>query len=215
MPSRRRRRRGRRRDRPSEPQPGGVRAFAVRSLRRRSTRWLFAAIITLTIGILLGVIGGRLGDDDESNPPPTPTLAVALPELQPPPDAASFQRADVVRVIDGDTIDVRLDGVEERVRYYGINTPERGQRCFAEATERNEALVGDTVLLLPDARERDRFDRLLRYVFTEDGASVAARLIAEGLSEAWLEDGAYRDELVALEQEVRALGEGCLWGEGG
>ncbi len=192
----------------------GVRAFAVRSLRRRSTRWLVAAIITLAIGILLGVIGGRLGDD-ESSPPPTPTLAVALPDLQPSPDAASFQRADVLRVIDGDTIDVRLAGVEERVRYYGIDTPERGERCFAEATERNEALVGDTVLLLPDARERDAFDRLLRYVFTEDGASVAARLIAEGLSTAWPEDGAYRDELVEFEQEVRALGVGCLWAEGG
>lgn len=191
-----------------------MRAFAVRSLRRRSTRWLFAAIITLTIGVLLGLIGGRIGDDREG-PDPTPTLAVALPDLQPSPDAASFQRADVVRVIDGDTIDVRLDGVEERVRYYGIDTPERGERCFVEATERNEALVGDTVLLLPDARERDTFDRLLRYVFTEDGASVAARLIAEGLSTAWPEDGAYRDELVAFEQEVRALGVGCLWAEGG
>ena len=186
----------------------------VRSLRRRSTRWLFAAIITLTIGVLLGVIGGRLGDD-ESNPPPTPTLTIALPYLRPLPDEASFQRADVLRVIDGDTIDVRLDGVEERVRYYGIDTPERGERCFTEATERNESLVGDTVLLLPDARERDTFDRLLRYVFTEDGVSVAARLIAEGLSTAWPEDGAYRDELVAYEREVRALGVGCLWGEGG
>ena len=191
-----------------------MRAFVVRSLRRRSTRWLFAAIITLAVGVLLGVIGGRLGDD-ESNPPPTPTLAVALPDLKPPPDAASYQRADVLRVIDGDTIDVRLDGVEERVRYYGIDTPERGKRCFAETTERNEALVGDTVLLLPDSRERDAFDRLLRYVFTESGASVAARLIAEGLSTAWPEDGAYRDELVALEQEVRALGVGCLWDESG
>ena len=161
------------------------------------------------------MIGGRLGDDDGSNPSPTPTLAVALPDLQPPPDTASFQRADVLRVIDGDTILVRLDGVAERVRYYGIDTPERGERCFAEATERNEALVGDTVLLLPDARERDAFDRLLRYVFTEAGVSVAARLIAEGLSTAWPEDGAYRDELVAFEQEVRALGVGCLWDEGG
>ena len=191
-----------------------MRAFAVRSLRRRSTRWLVAAIITLTIGILLGVIAGG-GGDDGSNPPPTPTLAVALPGLQPPPEAAGFQRADVVRVIDGDTIVVRLDGVEEHVRYYGINTPERGKPCFAEATERNEALVGDMVLLLPDARERDAFDRLLRYVFTEDGASVGARLIAEGLSEAWPDDGAYRDELVALEAEVRALSVGCMWAEGG
>ncbi len=214
MPSRRRRRRGGRksaRKRQDRSSPAGVRAFAVRFLRRRSTRWLFAAIITLTIGIVLGVIGGG-GGDDGSNPPPTPTLAVDLPDLQPPD---GLQPATVLEVIDGDTIDVRMGGREERVRYYGVDTPERGERCFAEATGRNEALAGGRVLLLPDAQERDDFGRLLRYVFTEEGVSLEARLIAEGLGVAWREDGAYRDELVALEAEVRAASAGCLWGEGG
>ena len=190
-----------------------MRAFVVRSLRRRSTRWLIAAIITLTIGIGLGVLAGD-GDEDEPMPDgvaPTPTLAVDLPDLQPPD---GLQPATVLEVIDGDTINVRMGGREERVRYYGVDTPERGERCFAEATGRNEALAGGRVLLLPDARERDDFGRLLRYVFTEDGVSLEARLIAEGLGVAWREDGAYRDELMALEAEVRAAGAGCLWGEG-
>ncbi len=191
-----------------------MRAFVVRSLRRRSTRWLFAAIITLTVGIVLGVIAS-LGDEDEPVPDgvaPTPTLAVDLPDLQPPD---GLQPATVLEVIDGDTINVRIGGREERVRYYGVDTPERGERCFAEATGRNEALAGGRVLLLPDARERDDFGRLLRYVFTEEGVSLEARLIAEGLGVAWREGGAYRDELVALEAEVRAASAGCLWGEGG
>ena len=204
MPSRRRRSR-----RAKHKAPAAGRSF----LRRRSTKWLAAAIITLTVGIILGVVGDQLNSDDsDADLAPTPTLAVPLPDLQPPPEA-DLQRAELVQVVDGDTIEVRIDGRVERVRYFGVDTPERGQRCFDEASERNEALVGDAVMLLPDTRQRDRFDRLLRYVFDEDGSSIEARLIAEGLGVAWREDGAYRDELVALEDEVRAAGAGCLWQE--
>ena len=212
MPSRRRRSR-----RAKHKAPAAGRSF----LRRRSTKWLAAAIITLTVGIILGVVGDQLNSDDsDADLAPTPTLAVPLPDLQPPPEA-DLQRAELVQVVDGDTIEVRIDGRVERVRYFGVDTPERGQRCFDEASERNEALVGNAVLLLSDARQRpdgrpsgrDRFDRLLRYVFDEDGSSIEARLIAEGLGVAWREDGAYRDELVTLEDEVRAADVGCLWQE--
>ena len=207
MPSRRRRRRNRPRRAPLSP--SRPRSF----FRRRSTRWLAAAIITLTVGIVLGVIAA--GREDVGGLPdiaPTPTLVVALPGLN--PDQQRLQPAEVVRVIDGDTIDVRLAGDVERIRYFGVDTPERGERCFREATERNEALVGERVLLLPDDRERDQFGRLLRYVFDDQGRSIDARLIAEGLAEAWRPDGAYRDELVELEEETRAAGAGCLWGGG-
>ena len=116
-----------------------------------------------------------------------------------------------MRVIDGDTIDVRVDVAEERVRYYGVDTPERGDACFSEATDRNEQLVGDTVLLLPDARERDRYGRLLRYVFDTQGRSIDGQLIAEGLAHAWTEDGAYRDQLIEVEALASAGDVGCLW----
>lgn len=167
--------------------------------------------MTLAVGIILGLISGGVGDDSDPNDVgPTPTLAVELPEIV--ADSASLERAVVDRVIDGDTIDVRVGGEIERVRYYGVDTPERGEDCYGEAKDRNEALAGAAVLLLPDARERDDFDRLLRYVFQEDGASIDARLVAEGLGEAWRRDGTYRDELVSLEEDVRAQVSGCLWG---
>jgi endonuclease YncB( thermonuclease family) len=98
------------------------------------------------------------------------------------------------------------------VRYYGVDTPERGDDCYGEAKDRNEALAANTVLLLlPDERNRDRGGRLLRYVFDEQGESIDATLIAEGLARAWPDDGAYRDTLVALEHQVVAASVGCLW----
>jgi micrococcal nuclease len=127
----------------------------------------------------------------------------------------SLERAEVEQVLDGDTLDVRLE--DDRVytlRYYGVDTPEAGNVCYREATDRNEQLVGDvgdTILLLSDARDEDDFGRLLRYVFLEDGTSVDATLVAEGFGEAWRRDGEYREAITGLEAEAQAEGRGCLW----
>lgn len=75
----------------------------------------------------------------------------------------------VVRVVDGDTIHVRLpDGTKEKVRYIGVDTPESVKpntpvECFAKAASaRNEELVaGERVELRTDAEERDRYGRYL------------------------------------------------------
>jgi endonuclease YncB( thermonuclease family) len=80
----------------------------------------------------------------------------------------SGKRAIVTRVIDGDTIDVNINGVVQRVRYIGIDTPEytsTKEYYGAEATAKNRSLVeGRTVTLVKDVSETDRYDRLLRYV---------------------------------------------------
>ena len=123
-----------------------------------------------------------------------------------------LEGARVDEVVDGDTIAVTLaDGKRVVVRYFGVDTPERGDRCFHEATERNRRLVGGKVLLLEDARTKDAFDRSLRYVFTPDGVSIDATLVAEGLGMAWRKDGRYRDGIIALEGEARVGHRGCLW----
>ena len=138
-----------------------------------------------------------------SGPPSVETVFCA--------DPATLQSVPLLRVVDGDTIHVEIDGRDETVRFYGIDTPGRGDPCFAEATTRTSELVGSRALLLPDARERDRYGRLLRYVYTGDGLSVDASLIAEGLARAWRDDGALRDPLVVLEDLARAYHRGCLW----
>ena len=72
----------------------------------------------------------------------------------------------VTHIVDGDTLDAERDGVIERVRFIGIDTPERGECGYAEATEALAALVdGRTVTLVDGATtDRDAYGRLLRYV---------------------------------------------------
>jgi len=115
-----------------------------------------------------------------SEPADAPTAGTAAPS-----DAAR-QRATVVRVIDGDTILVDLGGRRERVRYIGVDTPEtvapnQPVECFGkEAAAANEDLVdGETVRLVFDAERRDRYGRLLAYVYA-DGTFVNARLVEAG-----------------------------------
>jgi endonuclease YncB( thermonuclease family) len=128
----------------------------------------------------------------------------------------------VVRVIDGDTIRVRLDDPAETrtVRYIGVDTPETvapGEpiECFGEAaSEYNKRLVAGKRLRLVLGRERrDRYGRLLAYVQIEDGPLVEDALLRRGyartLTIAPNDDRA--PHFRALEREARAEGRG-LWG---
>lgn len=106
-----------------------------------------------------------------------------------PASASSDQWGTVVRVLDGDTIAVILDGehTPRTVRYIGIDAPEDSPKkleCFGrDATERNRALVqGRRVRLVSDVRDTDRFGRLLRYVYDEDGSFINGVLVWEGFA---------------------------------
>jgi micrococcal nuclease len=126
-------------------------------------------------------------------------------------DPALMEHATVLGIVDGDTFDVLLNGVEERVRIFGIDTTERGEPCFREASDLLRSLAAGEVRLMRDLRNRDRNGRLLRYVYTPAGLSIDAVLIDEGLARAWTDDGALRDPLVALEAEAQAARRGCLF----
>ena len=104
----------------------------------------------------------------------------------------------VVRVMDGDTIAVRVDKSVLTVRYIGVNTRDarmRGDSVDAgpsEATEFNRALVlGQTVRLEMDAQEKDAQGRLLAYVYVGD-LMVNAELIANGYAEVAVKPGSSR-----------------------
>lgn len=84
-----------------------------------------------------------------------------------------------VEILDGDTI--KLNG-GITVRYIGIDTPEEGEPFYSEAREANEKLVkGNTVRLELDLQTRDKYDRMLAYVYV-DTIMVNLRLLKEGLA---------------------------------
>src|SRR4051794_1580021 len=126
----------------------------------------------------------------------------------------------VVRVVDGDTIHVHLGGVEEKVRYIGIDTPESVKpgtpvQCFAKrASAYNERLVGgEPVRVVRDAEARDRYGRLLAYVYrARDGLFVNAELVRGGYAQPLTipPNVAHADQFRRLAAAARRAGRG-LW----
>lgn len=129
------------------------------------------------------------------------------------------ETARVTRVVDGDTLVIEIDGREDRVRYIGVDTPEtvapgRPVECYGrEASARNKELVeGKTIRLVRDVSDRDRFDRLLRYVYVGD-TFVNAELIRGGYATVatFPPDVREIDRLRGIEREAREARRG-LWG---
>jgi len=142
------------------------------------------------------------------------TVHKGTPGDRPGTSEASGEHARVIRVIDGDTIEVLMeDGRTEKVRYIGVDTPERGRPFYHEATDFNRKLVGGReVVLVRDVSERDRYGRLLRYVYVGD-VFVNAELVREGYAMPLTipPDVSKADEFVRLAREAREAGRG-LWG---
>ena len=143
-------------------------------------------------------------------------LIVAL--LLPGAPSAAAPLVKVKRVIDGDTI-LLQNG--EKVRYIGVNAPEvdhspKGAEPLGqEAKEVNRRLVeGKRVKLEFDAERRDKYGRLLAYVFLEDGTFINGWLVQRGLAKAvfYSPNLKYQDLLKKLEQEAREKQLG-VWAE--
>jgi endonuclease YncB( thermonuclease family) len=194
------------------------RCFGLRRIRRVAILWPLLILLAAFVGFLqlLTTDGGMAGTTTPvpfGSPTPSPEIPTPTPTPRPSPhpNLQSLELATVVNVIDGDTIDVLIGGEQHRVRYYGIDAPEEGEKCYQEATERNRELVGTVVRLERDTRDEDEYGRLLRYVFTNEGISVDAALVGEGLAKARREDGRYLTRLTILETHAQQEGIGCLW----
>ncbi len=140
------------------------------------------------------------------------------------PNPDGFQRAEMVRVVDGDTLQVLVDGQKEKVRLIGINSPEsvapeeeRNTEEGVEASNYTKSLVGegDVVWLESDVNDRDQYGRLLRYVWLEkpgnpnDRSEIEAKmlngiLVAQGYAQArrYGDDVAHSDVLEQLGREA-------------
>lgn len=131
--------------------------------------------------------------------------------------------AVITRIIDGDTLVVSLGSKEEKVRLIGVNTPEtvdprREVECFGKEAKEYlvKLLFGKNVRLEADAsqQERDRYGRLLRYVFLEDGLFINQVLIQSGYAYEYTYDlpYQYQSEFKKAETDARRRGLG-LWNE--
>jgi micrococcal nuclease len=97
-----------------------------------------------------------------------------------------FIKATVVKITDGDTIKVKINGKTESIRFLLINTPELGKQpkpYSEEAKNLTKKLLSENVVYLEkDTSERDKYGRLLMYIYTPDGKSVQEELLREGLA---------------------------------
>ncbi len=136
------------------------------------------------------------------------------------PDTTS-STTRVTKVVDGDTIEVRVQGRTERVRLIGIDTPEtkdprKPVQCFGkEASARTAELLppGTAVRLVRDVEERDSYDRLLAYVYrSSDGLFVNLELAQGGYADllTYPPNVAHTGELRAAVDEARREQRG-LW----
>ena len=153
-------------------------------------------------------------------PPPPPSPESTIPKADNEEKSDQFEEAQVINVVDGDTIDVQIDGAEYRIRYILIDTPEthhptKGEEPFGpEATEANRVLVeGRIVKLEKDVSETDQYDRLLRYVYVND-TMVNEELLRQGLAKVvtFPPDVKYVDRFLAVQAEAQAAERG-IWGK--
>lgn len=145
-------------------------------------------------------------------------VAVLLLLLSAAPAFAELLEGRVVRIVDGDTIHVRVGSRVEKVRYIGVNTPEvhhpqRGEEPGGrEAAAINRSLVeARDVRLETDVQTRDRHGRLLAYVWVGD-TMINAELVRRGYAQVMTVPPNVRHQrlFLGLQREARDAGRG-LW----
>jgi micrococcal nuclease len=170
--------------------------------RRRANRRIISLLITLVIAGV-GYYGSR-------HPQQAVQVAATIP-------VGSYK---VTEFVDGDTIKVDMNGKTETIRMIGVDTPEthdprKSVECFGQAAAAyTKQLIGSgPVRLEADqlSTNRDRYDRLLRYVFTSNNKLVEAEIIKTGYGFAYVSFPFERlDEFRQYEQEARMQNLG-LW----
>ncbi|SHF14894.1 micrococcal nuclease [Desulforamulus putei DSM 12395] len=142
-------------------------------------------------------------------------------------------KATVTRVIDGDTVHVSINGRDETVRMIGVNTPEthhpsKPVEYYGPEAEKftRSQLDGKQIWLQKDVQERDKYGRLLAYIWLEQPASDSesevrakmynAKLLLDGYAQVMTipPNVKYADLFVKLQREAREGGRG-LWSSGG
>lgn len=172
-------------------------------------------LLLIGAGILIFAIGIWIGGAFNNPSPNIPPISSDTQEQLTNGNLGS-ELYKVVRVIDGDTIELEN---EERIRYIGIDTPEtvdprKSVQCFGvEASKKNKELTeGKLVRLEKDITDRDKYNRLLRYVWVGD-TFVNLELVKQGFAQSYSypPDIKYQNQFVQAQREAREAKVG-LWG---
>ena len=180
--------------------------------------------ISLLVAALLYYGYFSLAAVSKSSPVPQNTTLkpFATISAQTATESASYR---IIRVIDGDTVTISKHDTVETVRLIGIDTPEvvdprKPVQCYGkEAFEKaKEVLTGKTVILTSDTTqgELDKYKRLLRYVYLEDGTNFNEYMIREGYAHEYTYQSnpyAFQKEFKAAETYAREHKKG-LWADG-
>lgn len=117
----------------------------------------------------------------------------------------------VVRIIDGDTIEV--SGYAKNIRLMGIDTAEKGE-CYREESTKivQDLLLDKSVRIETDANETDNFGRVLGYVYLTDGTFVNKRLLEQGMGRFFYDSVnlKHQEELISAAEAARGENRG-LW----
>lgn len=170
--------------------------------------YIGGGILILFIGIMIGTSSNNGAVNLQSE---QAASVNSLEQVDTDTAPQSGELVKVVRVVDGDTINVEIHGKVEPVRYIGIDTPEtvdprKPVQCFGvEASKKNKELVeGKMVRLEKDITDRDKYDRLLRYVWVDD-TLINQALVEQGFAKSYSypPDVKYQDKFVAAEKQAR------------
>lgn len=167
----------------------------------------------------------QLGLNNQVFVSPTPILPNVLGTSQTSSSAEIKNLVPVTKVVDGDTIEVLINGQKQTVRLIGINTPEtvdprRPVQCFGKeaSAETKRLLSGKQVYLTQDVSERDKYDRLLRFVYlpldNNQLLFVNDYLIRQGFAQnyPYPPDVKYEDQFRQAETEAKSQKRG-LWSQ--
>lgn len=167
-----------------------------------------SSLITITIAVLIGIWGTINYLQRSQFISSTPSVP--------------GEYGIVEEVVDGDTLKVRIEGDLETVRLAGVDTPEtkdpsKGVECYGpEATEEvKKLLLGANVVLRSDTKQpnRDRYERLLRFIYARDSIDVNGYLVANGYAKVYLEaDSDNKEQYLQLEKEAQKSKLG-MWSE--
>lgn len=192
----------------------------------------FKFLLAVLAALAVLYFGGQLADNGSADQTPiTPEISAdeLLNDGEKIVDQALAHQANalVVRVVDGDTIVVKLDADpdrEQKVRLLGVNTPEtvdprRAVECFGQEASSfaKTVLTGRRVFLQadPEADEIDKYGRLLRNLYLEDGLDFNATLVVRGFANAYLSfplNEERKVQLRRLEKQAEQAGAG-LWSD--